>query len=57
MQVNIDSETSKMLMARFGEDFVKKVEENLEVKVHETKKDMRRKKDHKERPRREKERK
>ena len=44
-------------MARFGEDFVKKVEENLEVKVHETKKDMRRKKDHKERPRREKERK
>ena len=30
-KVNVDAETQKMLIARFGEDFVNRIENNLEV--------------------------
>ena len=37
-KVNIDAETQKMLTARFGEDFVGRLSQNLEVKTVETQK-------------------
>lgn len=38
-KVTIDAETQNMLRSRFGEDFVKKIEGNLEIKATEVRKD------------------
>lgn len=38
-RVTIDAETQNMLKARFGEDVVKKMEANLEIKATEAKRD------------------
>ena len=35
-KINIDAETQKMLAARFGDDFVGRISQNLEVKTVET---------------------
>lgn len=47
-----------MLAARFGDDFVNKIQDNLEIKAHEgNRKDNRKRRDQKDKPKKEKERK